>query len=353
MAISHVWSDGTGAGAWPDGEDNECLYAFSGGSQDNLNARESGGILFVFPKERQHETGLFGISQAIMRMPESLWPMTASSDPGSGTREWHALPFSCRPGSVEAGPPWSGKVAQGEGHLIKDLDEEILAKDDEPDGPRKEASGIIKNLRKRIMVLDDLLIVLGPRHTSWPKDMAIISGLLVGVTPTELQQDIYKSILRGIGWLSPKHLFHNAATMSKVSWCPTNLLNMPIANSNCSLRIAKDWDLIGPWKVIPVNKHLEKKCVWSGTHALMKARAQRALTHPDKCVLLAEPGVELVDKALLVEVMKKRGITKLLCCKYVGALRFHPAMRKEDIKEYIGKGEGPIKGEEPIEMGVR
>jgi hypothetical protein len=28
MAISHVWSDGTGAGAWPPGLVNECLYDF-------------------------------------------------------------------------------------------------------------------------------------------------------------------------------------------------------------------------------------------------------------------------------------------------------------------------------------
>jgi hypothetical protein len=28
MAISHVWSDGTGTGAWPSGEVNECLYSY-------------------------------------------------------------------------------------------------------------------------------------------------------------------------------------------------------------------------------------------------------------------------------------------------------------------------------------
>ena len=28
MAVSHVWSDGTGTGAWTDGAVNECLYAF-------------------------------------------------------------------------------------------------------------------------------------------------------------------------------------------------------------------------------------------------------------------------------------------------------------------------------------
>lgn len=28
IAVSHVWSDGTGAGAWQNGEVNKCLYAF-------------------------------------------------------------------------------------------------------------------------------------------------------------------------------------------------------------------------------------------------------------------------------------------------------------------------------------
>jgi len=28
MAVSHVWSDGMGTGAWPAGEVNECLHAF-------------------------------------------------------------------------------------------------------------------------------------------------------------------------------------------------------------------------------------------------------------------------------------------------------------------------------------
>ena len=28
MAISHVWSDGTGTGAWRDGEVNKCLHSF-------------------------------------------------------------------------------------------------------------------------------------------------------------------------------------------------------------------------------------------------------------------------------------------------------------------------------------
>jgi hypothetical protein len=37
MAISHVWSDGTGNGAWQDGEVNKCLYRFFGEIADQFH----------------------------------------------------------------------------------------------------------------------------------------------------------------------------------------------------------------------------------------------------------------------------------------------------------------------------
>jgi hypothetical protein len=110
------------------------------------------------------------------------------------------------------------------GLLIQDLDEQILAKEDEDDGPHKEASRIIRNLRQGITTLNSLLTVLGSRYTSWPKDRAIISGLLADVElPNNSQkdiwqQDIYKGILMKIHKVSLGHLFYNSATMPKVSW---------------------------------------------------------------------------------------------------------------------------------------
>jgi hypothetical protein len=130
------------------------------------------------------------------------------------------------------------------GPIIKDLDEEILGKDDEPDGPRKEASWIIRNLRKDLATLNDLLTVLGSRYTSWPKDIASISALLVGIIPNERQQDTYKRILTKFGRLSPGHLFHNSITMSKgFSWCPAKLFDIPLDSSDPCLTISKGGDV--------------------------------------------------------------------------------------------------------------
>jgi len=46
---------------------------------------------------------------------------------------------------------------------IKDLDEQILAKEDENNVPDKEASQIIWNLRQGINTLNSPLTILGPR----------------------------------------------------------------------------------------------------------------------------------------------------------------------------------------------
>ncbi|KAF9771026.1 hypothetical protein IL306_011349 [Fusarium sp. DS 682] len=354
MAISHVWSDGTGTGTWPDGEVNECLYTFFRGIARQFQCEGIWWDTLCIPRGKAART------KAIHKIQSNYQDARITLVHDCFLRSWEWHPETACFGILMS--PWFSRgwtavelansrkvkvIFRGPcGPLIKDLDEEILANRGET-GPRKEASDIIKNLRKGITVLDDLLTVLGPRHTSWPKDIAIISGLLVGVTPTEWQQDIYKDILRKMGSLSPGHLFHNAATMLEVSWCPTSLLSMPIAHperadssradSDRSLRIAENWDLIGKWNVIPVNTNLREKCFWNGTHALVKAKAHKALTHPDKCRLLAEPGVGLVDKALLVKVIENGGASRPLGCQYVGALYFRPAMPTQDIKEHIAK----------------
>ena len=135
----------------------------------------------------------------------------------------------------------------------------------------------------------------------------------------ESRQETYKNILRRLGSLSPGNLFHNTATMSKVTWCPTSLLNMTISNSGCSLRIEENWDLLGRWIVLPVTGSLEEICVSSGIHYLSRQKATEALMRPSECFLLTEPDLELGNRALLV---KKRNSGY----QYIGVLYFHPKM---------------------------
>jgi ankyrin repeat protein len=365
MAISHVWSDGTGTGAWPEGEVNKCLYAFFRGIANQFQCDGIWWDTVCIPREKAART------RAIQKIQSNYQDARITLVHDCFLRNWEWVDAEAACFAILMSP-WFSRgwtalelskshkvkvVFKGPcGPLIKDLDEQILAKDTQPSSPYKKATDIIRNLRKEITTLNDLLTALGSRYTSWPKDLAIISGLLVGVevAPEDprldiWQQDIYKRILRKLGKVSSRHLFHDSATMSKVSWCPTSLFAMPIAYSEPSLNVVDDDDLIGTWKLIHVNDTLKEKCVWNGTHPLIREELQHVLKDPDKCVLLAEcsaksnpvSGIEWVDRALLAKAMEKKGMSGTLCCQYAGALYFHPVM----LKEYIDKEESSIEME--------
>ncbi|KAJ6083694.1 hypothetical protein N7467_007829 [Penicillium canescens] len=334
MAISHVWSDGTGTGAWNDGDVNECLYTFF---QDIAKQFQYVGIWWdtlCIPREKAAR------SQAIQNIQNSYEHARVTLVHDCFLRNWRWDPETACFAILMS--PWFSRgwtalelsksrkvkiIFKGFGSpIIKDLDEEILAKDDEPDSPRKEASCIIKNLRRDITTLNDLLTLLSSRYTSWPKDIAIISALLVGVLPKERQQDTYQSILMKFGRISPGHLFHNVTTMSNgFSWCPANLFNMPLDSSDASLIVSRDGDIEGKWRVIPVEAELENNCWWDITHSLIRQEIQHALRSPRQCRLLAECGTGPVGRALLVREMQGTSFYQ-----YVGAVHLRQELRQEE-----------------------
>ena len=81
------------------------------------------------------------------------------------------------------------------GHVVKDRDEDILAKPGEPSSAcHLPTTQSIRKLRNTgITKVNDILTSLGPHDASKPKDMAIISGLLAGVEipVPSLQQEIF------------------------------------------------------------------------------------------------------------------------------------------------------------------
>jgi ankyrin repeat protein len=350
MAISHVWSDGTGSGAWADGEVNICLYTYF---QEIAKQFQCEGIWWdtiCIPREKSAR------NKAIQKIQNNYQDarITLVHDCFLRNWEWVNAEGACFAILMS---PWFSRgwtalelansrkvkvVFKGPcGPLIKDLDEQILAKDNMCSDSHKRATDIIRNLRKGVSDLNGLLRVLGPRHTSWPKDIAIISGQLVGVEVAPKggkrdiwQQDIYESILRKLGKVLPQHLFHNSATMSKVRWCPTSLFNMPIVDSNVmadsetSLNITEELDLIGEWKCIPVNCSHKERCVWNGIHPLIRKRLEGHLEDEDECVLLAERvstfDTGVVDRALLVKKAGKGAY------EYIGAVYFHPGLTENE-----------------------
>ena len=211
MAISHVWSDGTGTGSWSEGEVNKCLYDFFCGIANQFQCEGIWWDTLCIPREKSAR------NKAIKKIQSNYqdskitlvhdcflrnWKWTGAEAACFAilmspwfSRGWTALELakSRRVKVIFGGP---------DGPLIKDLDEEILKSDTTTSKAHAKASEIIRKLRDtEIKEIDDLLTVLGPRYTSWPKDIAVISGLLVGVeiVPEEAerdvwQQNIYKAI---------------------------------------------------------------------------------------------------------------------------------------------------------------
>jgi hypothetical protein len=226
MAISHIWSDGTGTRAWPEGEVNKCLYDFFREIAEQFQCEGIWWDTICIPKEK-------GVSSKAINKIQSNYEdarITLVHDCFLRKWEWVDAEAACFAIIMS---PWfsrgwtSLELAKSrkvkvvfKGLLIKDLDEDILAKaDDASTSSRHQiTSQVIANLRnKEITGINELLTVLGPRNTSWPRDIAIISGLLVGIEiPLNAsQQDIYQRVLRKMAKVSHGHLFHNSATMSK------------------------------------------------------------------------------------------------------------------------------------------
>lgn len=337
MAISHVWSDGTGTGAWGDGEVNECLYGFFRDIAQQFQCEGIWWDTLCIPREKATR------NKAIKRIQNNYQDARITLVHDCFLRNWVWHPDTACFAILMS--PWFSRgwtalelanshrvkvIFKGRrGPVIKDLDEEILAKDDEPDGPRKEASRIIQSLRNGVTSLNDLLRVLGPRYTSWPKDMSIISALLVGVAPEEQQQKTYVRILKKLGRISPGNFFHNSATMSSdFGWCPTSLFNMPLdrSHSDGSLLISGN-GVQGRWRVIPMSATLEELFLWSHSHPLIRRQLQNALQHPDRCRLLAESVDDPIERVLLV-----RETQKALNYEYVGALHLRQGLKAQEVE---------------------
>ncbi|KAJ5655031.1 hypothetical protein N7490_002034 [Penicillium lividum] len=340
MAVSHVWSDGTGAGAWLDRGVNKCLYDFFRGIAEQFQCEGIWWDTICIPREKAAR------NKAIENIQSNYQDARITLVHDCFLRNWDWDPetacfailmspwFSRGWTALELAKSYKVKVIfKGRhGPVVKDLDEEILAKESDPDSPRKEASRIIKNLRKDITSLNDLLTVLGTRYTSWPKDRATISALLVGVMPDERQQITYMKILRKIGRLSPGHLFHNNATMSAgFSWCPTSLFNMPLDVSSDASLVIYEYGIKGKWRIKHMEATLESNCLWDFSHPLIKHMLQDALKYPEQCWLLAKCGTKPVKEALLVREIQEAQY------QYVGVLYFRQELTADDINDWIEK----------------
>ncbi|GFG27323.1 serine/threonine-protein phosphatase 6 regulatory ankyrin repeat subunit B [Aspergillus udagawae] len=348
MAISHVWADGTGAGAWGPGQVNRCLHSFFRRIAKQFQCEGIWWDTVCIPRSKAART------VAINRMQQNYEDARVTLVHDCFLREWEWIDDDDDSKNARLAcfaiimSPWFSRgwtalelarsrrvkvIFKGAyGPAIKDLDDDILAK-----VPDDIIARPIANLRAtRISAVDDLLTVLGSRYTSWPRDIATIAGLLVGINiPHDAtQQDIYQRILKRVGKVSPEHLFHNSATMSKggFTWCPTSLVDLAPSSGLTSLRVTEDGAVMGQWRVLGRPDWISRgRYNWKGTHPLAEVRLQAALQRPETHCLLAEVDCEAISRAVLVEVVNKTKDSECECGRFIGSVYFHPPLQRQEM----------------------
>ncbi|KAF7586204.1 hypothetical protein BBP40_009295 [Aspergillus hancockii] len=339
MAISHVWADGTGVGVSPDGEVNECLYRFFERIARRWHCEGIWWDTICIPKDKTAR------AKAINRMESNYESARITLVHDGYIRKWKWVDAETACLAIILSPwfsrGWTAlELARSskvkvifKGSVIKDLDEDILSKSDSDTPCHRFATEAIKGLRKkRVENLNDLLTVLGPRSTSWGRDMAVISSLLVGIQKSsgEKQQDIYQQVLRKFGWVAHGHLFHRSATMTgHFSWCPTNLLALPMACiTQERLEIDYNGVIRGSWKVIKPNSVPGERYVLHSGFPLVDIKVKVALEAADQYVLLGEPDAVPLTRAIAAKILS----TSRHLYEFTGPVYFNPPLAREEIQ---------------------
>lgn len=362
IAISHVWSDGTGVGAKDPGSVNKCLFEFFAGLAKRLDCKAVWWDALSIPQEPNAR------SKALNKMhwnyAHAKYTIVHDNyllnfewrDDGSPclalvlsswfTRGWTALElFMSNRVAVLFKNPKGGKP------LIKDLDKDILAP-----GPAAVsrahwlATSLIQRLRRPIDNIGDLLVILTPRSTSWIRDRTVIAGLLAGVPNCDFKRGesiIARDILKYLGKIPYTCLFHGKPTMydfGGFSWCPAVLDEMPVdqsldmkggsgAKKAALLDIDENGSAEGYWWCRKLER-LEtngKKVKPFENNVIAMVDINNALRHWKHCLLLRH-SLDPNDPALLVVPFRVVRADPLLECRYVGAVI-------EDCKESTLKEE--------------
>ena len=250
LAISHVWSDGTGVGVKSPGNVNECLVRFFIDIAASLSCDGLWWDTICIPTAGTDE-GKKARSIAISKMHENYttakhtlihdqyllqidWAEDGSPAVALVLSPWFSRGWTALELSVSS----SVKVLYRNPkdhhcYVVKDLDSEILAKPPFARLGHVAASALIQALRGRPSTLMDLLAILSTRSTSWNRDRMAIAGLLARIKDYDYNSSrtqVAQQILKEYVVFDQSLLHHGQATVSDLghfSWCPASILLSP------------------------------------------------------------------------------------------------------------------------------
>ena len=373
LAVSHVWSNGTGVGAWKAGQVNKCLWDFFVEKARHLGCDGVWWDTVCIPQDKAARS----IALNNMHRNYAAAEYTLVHDLYLAGIEWKSDGSPCIALVLS---PWftrgwtalelllSKRVfvlfRQGNGDTLKDLDKEILAHHRILHSPAHwiatDAVVHLRNDRRTFNKGHYLLSVLGARYTSWSRDQSIIAGLMCGLTDHVAlsEKDITKQILMKLRGISHNVLLHGLQTMPEpqLSWCPPRFIDIHSGTDpgkfSVYLRVKKDGTLSGSWKIwyIPSKSYIDRRMVWPlSTNMCVQTQVQWALQEPEKCLILTHDKFDSQGLLVRPKAYKDRP-HKGLFCKYIGAvnLSLSGIQKPEFTESYIVIGYKP----EMVDVGV-
>jgi hypothetical protein len=345
MAISHVWSDGTGIGSKGAGNVNQCLVDHwkKIANDPKISCRTIWWDTISLPtdKDKRNEalnkmhsnykkakcTLVHDLELASFTWKDDGSPCLALAFSTWFSRGWTALELYVSETVWVLFKDSNGKP------VLKNLDTEVLAcpNDIFAHPAHKVLTDIILRLRPKHkcvcknkggcrlpsthdqepMSVVQLLNVMKLRYTCWPRDRLIIAGLMIGESmgsdwfkPTLSKTDITKNILTACGKLGQVALLHDQLPMCEDgpwSWCPPLIFNLndsqfglprvqigkrKLYGKRPDVQI-KEGQLFGEWEVVTLLTENEKlKLKPYASHDVLAARITAALENFEKYCLL-------------------------------------------------------------------
>ncbi|KAK6539264.1 hypothetical protein TWF694_009499 [Orbilia ellipsospora] len=355
VTISHVWSDGTGVGIEAPGYVNPCLFNYFANLVKGLGCTAIWWDSVSIPIKADLRV------QAINKMHNnySLSRFTLVHDSYLTNFEWKddgspALALILSPWfsrgwtSVECNMARKIKVIYknpGTNEpIVKDLDDDILAKDpSQCSRGHWIASNILRRLRQPITNVSDLLAILKPRVTSWPRDRMIIAGLLARI-PVDYSMSpstITKAVFRKLRNVNHASLLHTETAIKESegwSWCPNYIYDLPASPAgefakallmgvNCI--VDDNGAVSGEFPMRRVNRDdlLRRRIIPLSSHPFVITRIKAALEQWQDCLLAGHyPGpylllkTELPNDGYYPSLLYTRQ-NEYLMCKYLGAVQ--------------------------------
>ncbi|MCJ1374270.1 hypothetical protein MMC20_005502 [Loxospora ochrophaea] len=312
MAISHVWSDGTGGGVQGKNLVNRCLWTYFKGVAQTLGCTAIWWDTICIPSERIARQKAIGkmhenFKQAAHTIIHDQYlvqlPWTEDGNPCLAlllspwfTRAWTSLELMMT-GKEKVSVIFRHPNDPTQ-YVIKNLKNDILAH--HPaffSRGHWVASSLLTQLREQqFHCIGDIFKLLKTKSTSWPRDLMVVAAIMTGHDPKVETPGFIahttREIILSLVEIEESFLYHGHATMTQkggFSWCPFSLLDGAVlTNTDRPERVYVDEDgaVCGDWAYRALSIEDAKKVQPYSFHISVDWQIRVALERWKKCQLL-------------------------------------------------------------------